>query len=158
MSRTLITTWSEYWLALEKILNIPAQQIRIYDHNLTQLRLESSPAMNAIVRFLQQPQGGSLKITLRDGTHLRNNSPRLLQLLVQFGHKALAQETPEHLNNLRDGMLIFDACHALIRFEQNFPRGILLLDDSRSVAPYVKRFEEIWREGGERISGLTLGL
>ena len=65
---------------------------------------------------------------------------------------------PDHLAQLRDAMIIVDDTHALVRFDRDQPRGKLLIDEPDEVAPYRRRFDEIWSEGGHPVSLTTLGL
>lgn len=158
MSRTLITSWSDYQLALDQILALPGQQLMIYDQDLLGMKLESAARMGALTCILQHSKQSALRIALRDGNPLRTQQPRMLNLLTRFTHKVFAHETPEHLKHLRDSMLLLDNQHALIRFDRDQPRGKLLVDEPEEVAAYFKRFESIWAEGGDCISASTLGL
>lgn len=95
---------------------------------------------------------------MRNGGPLRHAHPRLQNLLTTYGHLATAQETPSQIAHLRDSMLIVNGKHALIRFERDLPRSKLLIDEADELRPYLTRFEEIWAEGGERITNSVVGL
>ena len=60
--------------------------------------------------------------------------------------------------HLRDSMLIVDDKHALIRFERDFPRSKLLLDETDELKSYINRFSELSLAGGERVGMTPLGL
>ncbi len=55
-------------------------------------------------------------------------------------------------------MIIADGKHGLIRFERDMPRSKLLIDEADELRPYLARFEEIWTEGGVRITHSVTGL
>jgi hypothetical protein len=55
-------------------------------------------------------------------------------------------------------MIIVDGKHGLIRFERDMPRSKLLIDEADELRPYLTRFEEIWTEGGVRITNSVTGL
>ncbi len=157
MTRELITAWSDYQMALDRLLAIATHQILIYDEDLSQLALDSQRLAH-LQRILNHSGPGALRIALRNTARLRNNHPRLLGLLGTWSHLAAAQQTPETLAHLRDSMILVDGRHGLIRFEQAHPRSKLLLDDPEAIGPYLHRFASIWDEGGEPVSAVTLGL
>jgi len=67
-------------------------------------------------------------------------------------------ECPKHLASLNDSMLIADDRHALIRFHLDHARAKAIIDSTEECLPYVLRFKEITKEGGEQISATPLGL
>lgn len=158
MARELITTWAEYQTAIDRMLAIACHRICIYDEDLTNLKLESSARLDHVKRLLTGQPAPVLRIAVRNGGPLRHAHPRLQNLLTTYGHLATAQETPPQIAHLRDSMLIVDGKHALIRFERDLPRSKLLIDEADELRPYLTRFEEIWAEGGERITNSVVGL
>lgn len=158
MARELITSWADYQTALDRLLAFASQKIRIYDEDLSSLKLESEPRQSHIKRILQAGYGDTLQIALRNASPFRQQHPVLLKLLSNYGHLAAVQETPPQLAHLRDSMILVDDKHALIRFERDLPRSKLLIDEIDEIRPYLIRFREIWTEGGESVSATTLGL
>ncbi len=159
MTRELITTWEDYQTALERLLASAKREIRIYDEDLVRLHLDSPVPQAEIRRLLHATRHGlGLRIAIRNASHLQQRQTRLLQLFQTYGHVAAMQETPSHLAHLRDGMVLVDDSHALIRFERDFARSKLLIDEPDEIGPYANRFEEIWAQGGESPIGTTLGL
>ena len=122
------------------------------------LKLESSPRQSALARLLKTSRESALQIALRNAAPVKVKGPQLLKLVGTYTHLAQIRETPSQLSHLRDGMILVDDKHALIRFERDLPRSKLLIDEAEEVRPYIARFTEIWGEGGETISGSTLGL
>ena len=158
MARELITSWTDYQMALDRLLAIACHKISIYDEDLTTLKLESASRQLQIKRLLQAGQGETLQIAVRNASPIRQKQPLFLNLLTTFGHRAIARETPPQLAHLRDSMILVDDQHALIRFERDLPRSKLLIDEMDELRPYLARFKEIWSEGGESIAGTPLGL
>ena len=158
MARELITSWADYQTAIDRLLAIACQKIRIYDEDLSSLKLESEPRLAHIKRILQAGHENTLQIALRNASPFRQQHPVLLKLLSNYGHLAAVQETPPQLAHLRDSMILVDDKHALIRFERDLPRSKLLIDEIDEVRPYLTRFREIWTEGGESVSVTALGL
>ena len=157
MTRELITTWADYQMALDRLLALATRQVLIYDEDLKQLSLDGA-RLTHVQRVLTAGGADALRIALRNAAHLNSHSPRLLSLLATWSHRAAAQQTPEHLSQLRDSMILVDGRHGLIRFDREQPRSKLLLDDPEAIRPYWQRFDALWNEGGEPVSTVTLGL
>ncbi len=158
MARELITSWTDYQMAIDRLLAIASHKILIYDEDLSMLKLESAPRREQIKRILLSGQSDVLQIAVRNASLLRQQHPQFQNLLSTYGHLAKAQETPPQLAHLRDSMILVDEKYALIRFERDLPRSKLLIDEPDEVRPYLSRFKEIWAEGGEPVSSTTLGL
>lgn len=158
MARELITSWSDYQAAIDRLLLLAGQRIWIFDENMSQIRLDSSSRLSEIKRFLAVNVNNSVKIALRDTEPLQRQHPLLIKLLLLHSHQITAQQTPAQIAHLRDCMLLIDDRHGLIRFEQNLPRAKLLIDEPDELQPYIRRFTEIWSEGGEVAGQTTLGL
>ena len=158
MSRELITSWADYRAAADRVLALATRTLRIYDEDLAQFHLERPERLALIEELLAAGRPDCLRIALRDATPLKRHQPLTIGLLVRFSHFAAAQQTPTQLSHLRDSMLIVDERHAVIRFDRDQPRSKLLIDEVDEVAPYLRRFGEIWAEGGEPVSATTLGL
>lgn len=158
MARELITSWTDYQVAIDRLLDLACRKICIYDQDLGQLKLETPSRLNALKRALQGADQQPLQIALRDANALRLAHPVLNNLLTTYSHRVLAQQTPEQLAHLRDCMILVDDKHALIRFDRDQARSKLLIDESDEVRPYLIRFAEILSEGGESIATSTLGL
>ena len=158
MSRELFTSWSDYQIAIGRVLTLARKRICIYDENLVQMRLESPERIATLKATLSAAGADCLRIALRDAAPLQQRQPLLQDLLVAFSHNSAVQQTPEQLGHLRDSMILVDDTHALIRFDHDQARGKLLIDEREEVIPYCRRFEEIWSEGGTPVSARTLGL
>lgn len=158
MSRDLFTSWSDYQQGIDTVLRTAEQRLCIYDPDLRLLKLDGEGRLIQLKRLLQGKREQCLRIAVRNAEFVRRNSPRLLELLTTYGHLMSIVETPEGLSHLRDCLLLADACHGVIRFDQEQARSKLLIDEPEEVMPYQKRFDEIWNEGNHPITASTLGL
>lgn len=158
MARELFTSWAEYQSAIDRLLALAEHEIRIYDRDITELKLDAAPRLEYLKRRLQAKRQPCLRIALRDVEPLKRDCPRLMQLLAAYTHGMTIQQTPENLAHLRDAMILIDDRHGLILFDQDQPRSKLLIGESQELLPYQRRFEEIWAEGGTPLSITTLGL
>lgn len=158
MARELITSWSDYQAAIDRLLAMASETICIYDQDLGQLKLDSAPRLEQLRRILRHGQCDALQIAVRNADALRRQHPALLGLLSTYSHIAAARQTPEQLAHLRDSMILVDNKHGLIRFEQEQPRSKLLVDEPDELKPHLTRFAELLAEGGEQVSRTTLGL
>lgn len=160
MAHELITDWAGYTEAFDRLLALASGKIDIYDEDLGHLGLESANRLQSLQRLLNAGRTShekKLRIAVRNAALLRQNTG-LLKLLSTYGHIASAEETPQQIAHLRDGIIIVDQHHALIRFERDMPRGKLLIDEPEETHAYLRRFDEILAEGGEAIGATTLGL
>ena len=158
MSRELCTSWSDYQIAIDRLLALARKRICIYDEDLVQLHLENPTRIALLKMPLSVERHDCLRIALRNAAPLQQQQPLLRDLLQTFSHNSAVHETPEQLSHLRDAMILVDDAHALIRFDRDQPRCKLLIDEGDEVTPYRRRFEEIWTEGGTPVGSTTLGL
>lgn len=158
MTTELITSWAEHDVALRRILSELSQSLCVFDEDLTRLNLEQPEAADSIRGFLGSKAQSRLKIVLRNPEPFRRNSPRLMNLLGSHPEKMSVIEAPSHLLSLSDCIVLVDDRHALIRFHEDHARSKVIVDNASECMPYAKRFDEIFREGGEPISATTLGL
>jgi len=158
MNSELITYWSEHDSSLRKLLALAEKTLCIFDEDLSKLKLESAENAEELRRFLAADEHNSLRIVLRNAEPFRRSSPRLMKLLATYPLRMTILECPEHLASLADSLLIADDTHALVRFNKDHARAKVIINNAEECIPYVHRFEEILKEGGEQVSATTLGL
>lgn len=154
----LITNWTEYAAVTERVLGLAQRTLVIFDRDLLALHLERPAQIASLTRFLHASPMSQLRIAVHSAEPLRNQHPRLLDLLRNYAHKFQVREIPPHLSNLNDSMLIADGGSALIRFHYDHARSKEIVSDTELCKPYVKRFEDIWNEGGSPVSATVAGL
>lgn len=158
MSSELLTTWGEHDSFLHKILLLATQSLRVFDDDLTKLKLERSDNADVLRQFLGADRGNRLQIVVKNAEPLRRESPRLMKLLALYPQNLIILECPPHLASLDDSLFIADDKHALIRFHKDHARAKVIIDSAEECRPYAHRYDEILKEGGEQISATTLGL
>lgn len=158
MARTLINTWGDYLAAADALLARCPRNILVFDGDLSALRWQTAERLDILGGLLAAHDDAPLRIVLRDPRHFLVDAPRLQQLLQTWSHRAQVRQTPRALAELRDAILIVDQQHALIRFEKDLPRSVLIEDNPSEVLPYRQRFEEIWQESAKNLLQSSLGL
>ncbi len=158
MRNELTTHWSEHDASLQTILRLLSASLSIFDEDLTRLQLEHPEKAAVLHEFLAAGKRNLVRIVLKNAEPFRRHSPRLFKLLATYPDQMSVVQCPEHLLSLNDALFIADNRHALVRFHEDNARSRVIIDDGDACAPYVLRFGEISREGGESISATTLGL
>lgn len=158
MARELLTSWGDLQLAVDRLLALAEREILVFDDDLARFKLDDGPRLEHLKRLLQPRRPDCLRIALQKASTLQRSSPRLMRLLADYSGCMTVLETPDHLNHLRDSMLLVDGRHGIVLFDRNQPRSKLLVDETRELEPYLQRFEELWQEGGSPLSATTLGL
>lgn len=153
----IINSWTEYAGLAEQLLGEATQSIDIFDSDLSALHLDRPAQIAQLSDFLKKSPAATLRIALHRAAPLRDQHPRLMELMRIYAHKFHVREIPAHLTHLADCMLIVDRRSVLVRFHHDHPRCREIRDDEAS-KPYGKRFDEIWAEGGTAVSAYTTGL
>lgn len=158
MNPQLMTNWSEHDRLLKEILILASKTLCIFDQDLSKLKLERPDNAESLRDFLSTDRQNLLWIVVKDPEPVRRDNPRLMKLLSTFPQNMTLVECPSHLASLNDSMLIADDRHALIRFHIDHARSKAIIDNTEECLPYVFRFKEIAKEGGEQIFATPLGL
>ena len=158
MPTKLITTWNDYESAVGEMLKLATQTLRIFDQDLSSLKLERPEHIEVLRSLLNASPKNMLQIAVQDAEHLRLHSPRLMELLVTYSHKLQVIECPPHLAALSDSLILADDKHGLVRFHQTQARAKAILEDLEECAPYLHRYDQIIGEGGTPVTGRSLGL
>lgn len=158
MSRSVFSHWSEFDLAVDRVLGLSRQSLLIFDSDLATLRLNQPDRIQKIEHLLvSQPKKKSIFV-VQNASRLIQDQPRLMKLLDVFQHNLSVVECAGSMRELTDSMLIADAEHAVVRFHRQQPRCKLLENEPAEVQPYLRRFNEILAEGGHPVSARATGL
>jgi hypothetical protein len=158
MTHEIHSTWGEFRYAFRQILRVTRQNLCIFDDNLALLGLQQFEAIELVQRLLARDPVATVRIALRRMDRLRDDHPRLVQLLARQSHRVQTTQIPENLRHLRDTFVISDDEHALVRFDLEHPRHKFILADRAETAPYVQRFSDIWANPGTPFVPVALGL
>lgn len=156
--RVLFESEADFQLAVDRLLEQPGRELRIFDPDLAALQLNEPARVARIERFLAASRARRLYIALHDSERLTRYCPRMMDLLRRFAHAIQVQQTHEEIAELRDAFLVLDTAHLVRRPEARFARGVLCLDDRAEAFAMRMRFQEIWAASFPAVPPTTLGL
>jgi hypothetical protein len=144
--------------AVDRLLEQPGRELRIFDPDLSALRLNSPERIDRLQRFLLASRTRRIFIVLHDPDHLTRECPRMMQLLARFAHMIQVHRTHQEIRNLKDSFLVLDALHYVRRPVAGYYRGAIGLNDQSEAMAMRSRFLEIWEASFPGVSATTLGL
>jgi len=144
--------------AIDRLLEQSGDELRIFDPDLSALRLNSPARIERLERFMFASRARRLYVAVHDTEHLTKDCPRMMQLLARFAHAIQVYRTGEEIRMLQDSFLVLDARHELRRPVARFSRGALGLHDGTEALALRVRFMEICAASLPGVSATTLGL
>jgi len=154
----LFDTEADFQQAVDRLLAAPGREMRIFDPDLSALRLNTAQRVEQFRRFLAASRTRRLYIAVHDPDHLTKYCPRMMALLARFAHAIQVNCTHEEIRNLQDSFLVLDQAHYLRRPVALQFRGALGLHDDTEALTMRARFTEIWSASFPGVSASTLGL
>jgi len=151
-------TRAGFQAAVERLLEQPGRELRVFDPDGTALLLNDAPRIERIERFLLASRTRRLYLVLHDTEHLTRQCPRMLALLRRFAHAIQINRTDETIRELQDAFLVLDSLHFVRRPVSQFFRGAMALGDETEALAMRGRFMEIWAASYPAVSGTTVGL
>jgi hypothetical protein len=149
---------AEFQRALDRLLQAPGRELRIFDPDLQALRLNEMARVEQLRQFLAASRTRRVLIAVHDTDPLTRNCPRMMALLARYAHAIQVNRTHEEIRNLQDSFLVLDQAHYLRRPVAQFFRGALGLHDETEALAMRGRFQEIWAASYPGASSTTLGL
>ena len=113
MGDALMTTWSDYASAVQRVLSLAERELKVFDADLVRLQLERPENAALLQSFLAADRANRLRIVVRDAAPLRNASPRLWRLQTLYPASMTVMTCADSLAGLSDSLLIADARHAV---------------------------------------------
>lgn len=153
-----LSTLAEQIDAIDDLIALANQQIRVFDQDLSQTGWNSAARADRLAAFLRQVRGRRLDIIVHDTRYLESACPHMLNLLRNYGHALTIYQTGPEGKVATDPLLIVDGRHYLHRFHFEQPRAALGIDQPEQTQPLASRFDEIWATGEVGLSGTVLGL
>jgi hypothetical protein len=144
--------------AVDRLLEQPGRELRIFDPDATALRLNESARIATFERFLLASRTRRIYLVLHDTEHITRQCPRMLALLVRFAHAIQINRSHEEIREIQDSFFVLDAQHYVRRPVAAFFRGAMGLGDETEGLAMRSRFMEIWGASFPAVSGTTLGL
>jgi hypothetical protein len=144
--------------AIERLLEQPGRELRIFDPDLSALRLNEAARLERLERFLLASPTRRLYLAVHKTDYLSRRCPRMIGLLARLSHVIQVRRTQEEISELQDAFLVLDAAHFVRRPVAQFFRGIISLGDDAEALAMRERFGEIWDCSVPAVPGRTLGL
>ena len=151
-------TEAEFQQAVDRLLAAQGRELRIFDPDLSALRLNTVQRVEQLRQFLAASRTRRLYIAVHDPDHLTKYCPRMMALLARFAHAIQVNCTHEEIRDLQDSFLVLDQSHYLRRPVAQQFRGALGLHDDTEALVMRARFMEIWSASFAGVAGTTLGL
>lgn len=148
----------EFQAAVDRLLEQPGRELRIFDPDLAALRANSPARIAQLDRFLRGSRTRRIQIVVHRTEHLTRHCPRMMGLLKIFNHAVQINQTHEEIRSLQDAFIVLDAGHYLRRPVAEHFRGALGLHDETEALGMRSRFTEIWAASFPGVSSSTLGL
>ena len=144
--------------AVERLLEQPGRELRIFDPDLASLRLNDPSRIERLERFLLASRTRRIYIAVHRTDHLTRQCPRMVSLMTRFSHAIQVHRTAEEIRELQDAFLVLDSQHYVRRPQASFYRGAIGLGDETEALAMRARFMEIWEASVPGVSSTTIGL
>ena len=144
--------------AVDRLLGQPGRELRVFDPDLSGLRLNLPDRIARLQHFLTRSRTRRLYIAIHDPDYVTRYCPRMLTLLARFSHAIQVQRTDEEIRELQDAFFVLDAAHYVRRPVAQFWRGAIGIGDESEALSMRSRFLEIWSASYPAVSPTTLGL
>ena len=156
--RLLLSTRREYLDALDRLAGLAQRELRIFDADFSELKIDSPQTHERLRAFLLGGRDNRLYIAAHDTDYIRDHCPRLLDLLRQFSDRMFIHQTEGDATRAQDSFVLADKRHVLRRPVQAQPRATLKLNDEHESQGMYLRFSEIWDSSVPAVSATTSGL
>jgi len=144
--------------AVERLLERPGRELRIFDPDGAALRLNDAARVARLESFLRASRTRRLYLVVHEPKHLQRECPRMMSLLVRYGHVIQINRKHEEIRELQDAFLVLDSLDYVRRPVAARYRGAIGLGDETEALAMRARFGEIWSASFPAVSGTTVGL
>jgi hypothetical protein len=161
MSEVFYTRFGDnagFQAAVDRILEQPGRELRVFDPDLAALRLNDPQRIERLERFLQASRTRRIYIVVHNTDHVTRRCPRMMSLIARFSHAIQVHRTHEEIRELQDSFMVLDSMHYVRRPVAQFFRGAIGLGDEPEGLAMRGRFMEIWAASYPAVSGTTVGL
>ena len=148
----------EFQQAVDRLLEQPGRELRIFEPDLAALRLNSPARIAQLDRFLRESRTRRIQIVVHRTDHLTRHCPRMMELLKLFNHAIQVNRTHEEIAGLQDAFVVLDSNHYLRRPVATSYRGALGFNDEAEGLAMRARFMEIWSASYPGVASTTVGL
>jgi hypothetical protein len=149
---------AHYQQAVDRLLVQPGRELRVFDPDLTAMRLNDPQRIELLHQFLLASRTRRIYIAVHQTDWLSGRCPRMMSLLARFSHAIQINRTHEGIRDIQDSFLVLDARHYVRRPVADQFRGAIGLDDEAEALAMRARFLEIWAASFPGVSSTTVGL
>lgn len=137
------SAWRE---GVRQVIAHASHELRLLDADLKKMKLAEPGTVSALEQFLATGPTRRIHIAVHNPQPLLHEMPRLVRLAQRYAHVFLFRHIPETYGHLADCHVLADAHHGVRRFHIDHARGALLMDEKMDIAPWWRRFDELWSE------------
>ncbi len=147
-----------YAEAINIILASAERELLIFDQDLSHGDFANKQKFELIQQFLNKSPSNQLTIVLQDTGYFKNKCPRLLDLLVIYGHKMTVYETNQTAKHAKDCFILADDKNYVKRIHIDQARFRYGLNDLASTNQLNTRFKELLEATQDVVTISRLGL
>jgi len=156
--RTLLEARSDYARGFGRLLGLARRELRIFDHDLAELGMNSAERVDALGRFLRSGPNRRVFVALHEVDYVRTRCPRFIALLGIHSASVFIHQTIGDAAKVQDCFVLADGEHLVRRPVTTQARGVLVIADPKECQPMRERFDEIWESSVPGVSANTTGL
>jgi len=151
-------TEADFQVAVDKLFQQPGRELRVFDSNLSVLKLNSPARIDQLREFLAANRANRAYMVVHDTDHVTRHCPRLMNLLSRYNHALQINRTSDEIRELQDSFMVLDRNHYVRRPVARFFRGAAGINDEGEALVMRSRFQEIWNASYPAVSSTTPGL
>ena len=151
-------TEADFQSAVSRLLALDGRELRVFDPDLSALRLNSPQRIEQLKAFLAANRTRRIYMAVHDTDHITRRCPRMMDLLARYTHAIQINRTQEEIRAIQDSFLVLDSIHYVRRPVARFFRGAVGLYDETEALAMRSRFGEIWAASEPAVSSTTVGL
>lgn len=144
--------------AVDRLLELDGRELRIFDPDLSSLRINQPERVERFLRFLQASRVRRIQIVVHDPGFLARSAPRFMRFYARYAHAIAVQRTHDAIRELKDSFLVLDSSHYVRRAVARYYRGALGVHDDVEAYAMRTRFMEIWAASYPASLLTTLGI
>lgn len=142
---TPFDTRNGYQAAISNLINLAEHTLKICENDLAESDLGSLRNQQGLWAFFSQTSPGRMQLLLANTGVLAQRHPRFIQLCDRFGHLIEIRQIPDYLSHKRQGWMIGDDEHYLIRHHYDWQRGESGCN-SKYAAQLKQQFATLWEQ------------
>ncbi len=151
-------TEADFQAAVDRLLAQPGRVLRVFDADLSVLRLNSPGRVEMLRAFLSSSRTHRIFMVVHNPDHVMRFCPRMMSLLALYSHAAQINRTSEAIRELQDSFIVLDDDHYVRRPVSRYFRGAAGINDETEALVMRTRFQEIWNASVPGVSSATAGL